>query len=134
MPGENRFCSAITGSGGRCKRIAMDGSEYCWAHDADTAEHRKRNASTAARARRAPTEIETLKGQIETVTAAVLKGGMDSRTNAVDRSTGATLFMGFNTMLRAIEVERKLDHQRELEEQVAALRSHLDELKGRRRG
>ncbi len=136
MAGEKRLCKAIKSGGGRCSKTALDGSDYCYAHSRERAEERRKNASAGgkARSRRPPSEIEVLKSQTETIIAAVLKGGMDARTNTVDRNTGAVIFQGMNTLLRAIEVERKLDHQRELEEQVAALRSHLDELRARRRG
>ncbi len=136
MSSEKRQCTAIKAGGGRCSLPAQAGQATCWSHSRETAERRRKNAAAGghARSRRPPSEIEVLKSQTETVIAAVLKGGMDARTNTVDRNTGAVIFQGMNTMLRAIEVERKLDHQRELEEQVAALRSHLDELRARRRG
>ncbi len=136
MADEKRQCTAIKAGGGRCSLPAQAGQPTCWSHSRETAERRRKNAAAGghARSRRPPSEIETLKNQIETVTVAVLRGGLDAANNTVDRNTAAVLYQGMNTMLRAIEVERKLDHQRELEEQVAALRSHLDELRARRRG
>ena len=50
----------------------------------------------------------------------------------MDKGVGAVALQGLNTFLRAVEVQRKLDGQRELEDQVAALRVRLDELKARK--
>lgn len=129
-------CKAILSSGGRCSAGAEGGQDWCWNHSPDRAEERRKNAAAGGLAcsRQAPSGIGRLKNQIEMVTAAVLKGGLDASTNTLDHATAAVALQGLNTTLRAIEVERKLDHQRDLEDQVALLRSHLDELKGRRRG
>ena len=59
------------------------------------------------------------------VTFGVLNGQLD-------KGVGAVALQGLNTFLRAVEVQRKLDGQRELEDQVAALRVRLDELKARK--
>jgi uncharacterized protein YqgV (UPF0045/DUF77 family) len=72
--------------------------------------------------------------KIKRVSAAVLKGGMDKATGTVEKATAAVLFQGFNTLLRSIEIQRKLDHQQELEDQVAELRSRLKEVKRSRWG
>ena len=50
----------------------------------------------------------------------------------MDKGVGAVALQGLNTFLRAVEVQRKLDGQRELEDQVAALRVRLNELKARK--
>ncbi len=50
----------------------------------------------------------------------------------LDKGVGAVALQGLDTFLRAVEVQRKLDGQRELEDQVAALRVRLDELKARK--
>jgi hypothetical protein len=39
----------------------------------------------------------------------------------IPRGTGSVLFMGFNVLLRAIEVERKIREQDELEDRIAEL-------------
>ncbi len=133
---ETRKCSAITRSGGRCSAGAQEGSEWCWNHDPARAEERRKNASAGGRtrSRRSPDELEEVKNQIKTVSAAVLRGGVNQRTQTIDRGTAAVLFQGFNTLLRCVEVQRKLDHQRELEEQVEELRARLEEVRGLRYG
>lgn len=57
------------------------------------------------------------------MTGAVLNG-------RVDRGTGAVVLQGLNTLLRTVEVQRKLDHQQALEDRLLNLE---DELERRRR-
>jgi len=123
---EKRRCKALKAGGGRCSKTALDGSDYCYAHSRETAEQRRKNAAAGgrARSRRPPDELETAKTQIKGVTAAVLRG-------EVDRGTGAVTLQGMNTLLRAIEIQRKLDRQAELEDRLMVLE---DELERRRTG
>jgi len=41
-------CSGIQGDGSRCEGIAKAGESYCYAHDPERAEERRRNASRGA--------------------------------------------------------------------------------------
>lgn len=124
-----RQCMAIKAGGERCSARAQQGHEWCWNHDPARAEERKANASRGgrARSRRPPDELERIKSQLGTINAAVLRG-------SIDRGRGAVLFQGYNTLLRCVEVQRKLDHQGHLEEQVAELAERLEVLKGRGHG
>jgi small-conductance mechanosensitive channel len=106
-------CSAIKGNGERCRGIAATGSDYCPAHDPARAEERKRAASKAARARHDP-EIRELKELLKDLYAAVLEG-------RVQRADAAVANQIANTRLRALEVERRIREQTDLE-------GHLDEL------
>ena len=106
-------CSAIKGNGERCRGIAATGSDYCPAHDPARAEERKRAASKAARARHDP-EIRELKELLKDLYGAVLEG-------RVERAAAAVANQVANTRLRALEVERRIREQDELE-------GHLDEL------
>lgn len=126
MSVEKRQCSALKAGGGRCSNRAQQGQDYCWSHSRDTAEERREYARQGgkARSRRSPDELESLKRQVGTLTAAVLRG-------EVDRSTGAVALQGMNTLLRAIEIQRKLDRQAELEDRLLRLE---DELERRRSG
>jgi hypothetical protein len=128
---ETRICSAITRSGKRCSARAQPGQEWCYNHDPARAEERRTNASTGGktRPRRPPDELEQIKADIKTVSAAVLKGGLNKKAKTVDKHTAAVLFQGFNTLLRSIEIQRKLDHQQELEDQLAELRERLQEVR-----
>jgi len=102
-------CTAITKGGERCKLDATNGS-YCWSHAPETAEARRRRGRRGGKAR-GTGEISEVKREIKTVVADVLEG-------RVERGVGAVVFQGYNTLLKAVEVERK---QRELEEISARL-------------
>jgi hypothetical protein len=77
------------------------------------------------RSRRPPDELEQLKRQVRAVIKAVLDG-------SVDKANGAVALQGFNVLLRTVEIQRKLDGLRELEESVAELRERLEEAKASR--
>ena len=113
-----RGCSAIKANGERCKGIAATGSDYCPAHDPARAEERSRMASRAAKSRLSSTmmDIPTIKSKLKDLYDAVLEG-------RVDRSAAAVANQIANTQLRAVEVERRVREQDELE-------SRLDELEG----
>jgi hypothetical protein len=72
------------------------------------------------RSRRRPDELEQVKRQVKALIGLVLNGSLD-------RATGAVALQGFNVLLRTVEIQRKLDGQRELEESVAELRQRLEE-------
>ncbi len=55
-----------------------------------------------------------VKGEIRGVLNGVLSG-------TIPRSVGSVMFMGFNTLLRAVEVERRIIEQDEIEERLEAL-------------
>ncbi len=117
--GESRVCNAITRSGKRCSARAQPGQEWCYNHDPRRSEERRRNANAGGRARaqRQPSEIERIKKRIEEATSAVLRGKLDSGIVAV-------AFQGFNALLRAMELERRLredafeERLKELEERA----------------
>ena len=100
---ESRQCSAITAAGRRCSARAQAGQERCYNHDPRRSEERRVNAHAGgrARARRQPSEVERIKKCIEGATSAVLRGKLDSGVVAV-------AFQGFNVLLRAMELERRL--------------------------
>jgi hypothetical protein len=125
-PGD-RWCKAIKCGGGRCSNKALDSSEYCYAHSPEKAVERRANATAGgyARSRRSPNELEKLKKEIRTVTGAVLSG-------KVEKGAGAVVLQGYNTILRLIEVQRKLDYQRELEEQIKELHTRMEEIRRKR--
>lgn len=125
MAGEKPVCQAITPGGGRCKKPALDQQPFCWSHSKASAEDRKRIATAGGKARRSPDELEKIKAQVRGVAVGVLSG-------EIDRGTAGTLSALYNVLLRSIELQRRLDHQAALEDQVVELRSRLDAIKGRR--
>jgi hypothetical protein len=112
-------CSAIKQNGERCRGIAATGSDYCPAHDPARAEDRRKAASKAARARHDP-EIRQIKELLKDLYAAVLEG-------RAQRAAAAVANQIANTQLRAIELERRVREQEELEERLDELEELLEE-------
>ena len=105
-------CSAITRAGERCKLDATTGS-YCWSHAPENAHARKQRASKGGKSRGAG-ELAELKRSIRDVIEAV-------RDGSLERSVGAVLFQGYNTLLKAAETERRWYETQELEARIEEL-------------
>ncbi len=118
-------CNAITGGGSRCKLDATSGS-YCWSHAPENAEERKRRGRRGGKARGA-SELSEVKREIRAVVTDVLEG-------RVERGVGAVVFQGFNCLLKAAEVERRIRDQEELEARLDALERASQERGGRKWG
>jgi len=104
-------CAGKKGDGTPCERILGSSQQYCYAHDPSYAEDRKRAASKAARSPakgRANAEIREIKGRLKDLYAAVLEG-------RAERAAAAVANQIANTQLRAIELERRVRDQEELE-------------------
>ena len=122
-------CAGKKGDGTPCERIVGSSHEYCYAHDPSYAEDRKKAASKAARSpakSRSTTEIREIKGRLKDLYAAVLEG-------RAERAAAAVANQIANTQLRAIELERRLREQEELEERLDELEGLLEEAERSRR-
>jgi hypothetical protein len=122
-----RGCSTIKANGERCKGIAVTGSDYCPAHDPARADARIRAASKAAKSRSAmvtETDITIIKDALRDLYDAVLEG-------RVERSAAAVASQIANTQLRAVEVERRVREQDELEIRLDELEGLLEEAEER---
>ncbi len=114
-------CAGNKRDGGRCTVIVAPPDTYCYQHDPSRSEERKRNASKGGRSK-GHGELGELKKQIKDLAAGVLEG-------TADRGRAAVANQLYNTLIRAIEQERK---QRELEEIAARLEDLEEVLKGRK--
>jgi hypothetical protein len=103
-------CAGIKRDGGRCAVVVGPGQTHCYQHDPARAEERRRNASRGGRAK-GNGELADLKKQLKDLAAGVLDG-------SVERGRAAVVNQLYNTLIRAIEQERKL---RELDELAARL-------------
>ena len=117
-------CAGIKRDGGRCAVVVGAGRSHCYAHDPGRAEERRRNASRGGRAKGAGGELADLKKQIKDLAADVLDG-------TADRGRAAVANQLYNTLVRAIEQERKLRELGEIAERLEALE---EVLKGRKTG
>jgi hypothetical protein len=116
-------CAGKKGDGTPCERIVGASQQYCYAHDPAFAEDRKRSASKAARSpatSRSGREIRQIKGRLEDLYGAVLEGSVTRQAAAVANQIA-------NTQLRAIELERRVREQDELEQSLDELEGLLEE-------
>ena len=106
-------CDAIKRDGGRCTVVVGLGQTHCYQHDPRRAEDRRRNASKGGRSKGNP-KLTRLDRQLEDLAADALEG-------KVERGVAAVVNQIIGTRLRAIELERKIREQEELEQRLAAL-------------
>jgi len=119
-------CTSITQGGTRCKGIAIDGSQWCYAHHPDRAADRRRAAQQGGKRGgrgRKQIEISSIKTQLQDLADGVLDG-------SVNRADGATVSQILNVLLRAITVELQVKEQQELEARLEALEAAEEARKG----
>ena len=116
-------CRANKRDGSPCTAPATGVNGFCWAHDPANAEERRRIARKGGRGKGGG-ELSDLKKQVKDLVADVLDG-------KVERGRAAVANQLYNTLIRAIEQERKL---RELEELAQRLEALEEVLKGRKAG
>src|SRR5215208_6515051 len=114
-------CAGIKRDGGRCAVVVGPGQIHCYAHDPNRSQERERNASRGGMSK-GQGELGELKRRIKSLAAEVLDG-------SADRGRAAVANQLYNTLIRAIEQERK---QRELEEVGDRLQAVEEVRKGRR--
>ena len=117
-------CSAITKGGERCKLDATSGS-YCWSHAPENAQARKQRGRRGGKARGA-SELSEVKREIRAVVSDVLEG-------RVERGVGAVVFQGYNTLLKAVDVERRIREEEELLARIEQLEQAQQQKGGGRR-
>jgi hypothetical protein len=117
----NGVCRATKRDDSPCTAPATGPDGYCWAHDPAHADQRRRMASKAGKSK-GNGEIASLKKQLKDLAAGVLDGSVDRRRAAVANQI-------HNTLLRAIEQERRM---RELEE-IAGRLEEVEETLQRRK-
>src|SRR5918998_551764 len=115
-------CAGIKRDGGRCTAVVGAGKQHCYAHDPDRETERKRNASRGGR-KRGGGELVALKKQARELAAGVLEGKTETGRAAVANQI-------FNTLIRAIEQERKNYETGELAERLEAMEEVLKGRKG----
>jgi tRNA nucleotidyltransferase (CCA-adding enzyme) len=106
-------CAGTKRDRSRCTATVEPPQTYCWWHDPDNADERRRAASKAGRSR-PNRELVSVKAQLQDLTRDVLAGDLE-------RSRAAVANQLINTRLRAIEQERKNRESDELEARIEAL-------------
>jgi hypothetical protein len=117
-------CAAFKPDGTPCQRIVNASQTYCFSHDPERAEQRKRNAAKAGKAV-GSTEIRALKTQLADLYAAVLDGTTEPKVGAVAAQIA-------NVRARLVETEKKIEESEEMstrraEEAYGLLLNSLEE-------
>ena len=123
-------CSGITRDGERCRGIAIEGSEYCYAHDPDRAEERRRNAHKGGKRGgrgRPSVELARLQARFEDLAEQVLAGDIERGVGAV----AGQLLNGARACVRDALTARE---QEELVGRLEALEEALERNQDQRRG
>src|SRR5215204_3787046 len=106
-------CAGIKRDGGRCTATVEPPQEYCFWHDPESADKRRRAASKGGKGK-ASKELPKIKALLEDLTDRVLSGELETGPASVANQL-------INTRLRAIEVERKIREAEEIEERLTRL-------------
>ncbi len=106
-------CAGIKRDGGRCAVVVGAGRSHCYQHDPDRSDEPKRNASRGGKSKGAG-ELAALKKQARDLAADVLAGGVETSKAAVANQI-------YNTLIRAVEQERKNLETGELAERLEAM-------------
>jgi hypothetical protein len=97
--------------------VVGPGQTHCYQHDPRRSEERKRNAQRGGRSK-GNQRLTRLDRQLEDLAAHTLAG-------EVERGVAAVVNQIINSRLRAIEIERKIREQEELEGRLEALEDVL---------
>ena len=116
-------CAALKPDGTPCERIVGEAQLHCYSHDETRAGERRANASKAAKSKGSTGELAEVKAQLRTLADDVVAGDIDKGSASV-----AAQVLG--VFIRAVEQERKVREQDELEERLAA----LEQARGDKRG
>jgi hypothetical protein len=121
-------CTTIKASGERCKGRAIEGSEWCWNHNPDHADERRRHGAKGGKRGgrgRPQAELANIKERLSELADDVLE-------EKVDRGVGAVVSQILNVYLRAVSVELKVREQTEIIERLEALEEGLEQNRGSR--
>jgi hypothetical protein len=115
-------CTGITRTRTRCEGVAIRGSVYCYAHDPDRAEQRRRNASKGGRRGgrgRPSAELARLQSHFEELAEKVLNG-------EVERGVGAMVGQLLNGARACVRDGLAAREQEELVARLEALEVTLE--------
>jgi hypothetical protein len=124
-------CTAITRGGGRCRGVAIDGSDLCYSHDPDHEQDRLRAARKGGKRGgrgRPSSELHRLRDRLEALADDVLSGKVERADGAV----AGQLLSGARSCIRDGLAARE---QEELVGRLEALEAGLEQRpEGQKRG
>jgi hypothetical protein len=122
-------CLGITRAGTACKGIPIDDSGYCYVHDPDHAEERRRHGSKGGRRAgrgRPSVELARLQGRFEELAEKVLAG-------EIERAAGAVAGQLLNGARACVRDGLAAREQEELVSRLEELETLLEQRKEERR-
>ncbi len=122
-------CSGIKADGGRCRAIAIGGSDYCHAHHPDRAERRSRAASKGGKRGgrgRPVAELAALRTENAEIRRRLLEDELAPNVAAV-------AVQSLNTDARLVVAALKAREQEELVERLEQLETLLEHQREERR-
>jgi hypothetical protein len=117
------ICRGTKADGTACSLPANGPHGWCWAHNPEHREKRKKMASKAAKSK-PNREIADIKAQLKDVIDGVLEG-------SIERNVGSVAFQGYRTLLQAVSTELAVREQMELVERLDGIE---EALQAKRRG
>ncbi len=123
-------CTAITRGGGRCRGVAIDGSDLCYSHDPDHEQDRLRAARKGGKRGgrgRPSSELHRLRDRLEALADDVLSGKVERADGAV----AGQLLSGARSCIRDGLAARE---QEELVGRLEALEAGLEQRPAGRNG
>ena len=118
------ICTARKRDGSPCTLPVKGQQKVCWAHDPANSEKRRRTASKGGKSK-PNRELADLKAKVEKLAEDVLEG-------KVEKGRAAVCNQIYNSLLRLLELERKIKEQEDILQRIEALERRLDF--GSRRG
>jgi hypothetical protein len=115
-------CSGITQAGMACKGIPIDGSQWCYVHDPEHTEERRRHGTRGGKRGgrgRPVAELNDIKRRLSDLADDVL-------ADRVDRANAAVAGQLLNTVIRAVGVELKVREQQDILERMEGLEAMLE--------
>jgi hypothetical protein len=113
-------CEATKADGTPCERLIDASAIYCYSHDADRAEQRRRNAAKAGRGKGPAGDLVEVKRQLRAIADDVLEGRLD-------RGSASVAAQVLGVYIRVVEQERKIREQDEILERLEGLERAREE-------
>ncbi len=109
-------CTGTTRYGKRCAAPPQPGKATCYAHDPERADERKQNSRAGGLAAKSPFNDEI--NEVKSVLWELIR---QTKAHEIQPQLGSTVIQAANTILRAIDFQRKIVEQDEVLERLAAL-------------
>ena len=107
-------CGETKADGSPCERIVGASQSYCYSHDPNRANDRRKSASTAGKSKLS-SEIISIRSEIREIMEGI-------REEDIDKGAGSVLLQGCGLLLKAVAEGRKQSEYDEVRSEMAELR------------